>query len=647
MITLKLTQLLLLIAGIEPNPGPTVRNINISHVNINSITAPGRLDELHSFVETNNIDILMLTETKLDSTVHPSLYELPYFHPPFLNNRNRHGGGTATYIRSNMSASRISDLELEGEEWTWTMIKINGLIIITCCLYLPPNLTTDRLTDFTARLADSVTAAQMFSPTSILVLGDLNAGNIFLENQYTAHSGITNFDIKLKDTIDTLSMTQLISEPTRISENTANLRDLVITSNTHIIKQHGTLSPFSTIDHFPIYVTLDITPPTMTSKSITIWDYARVDADKLTSLLINTDWDTILDEDVDTATTKFTAAILEAASEAIPTRIVHIKPRDKPWMTGSLKWNIRKRNRLFKLAQQRQTVKDWDQWKQQRNYASHLNRQLHNQHIQNEAGKLLEYKHDPFKYHKTLKSLIGRQKRQTIPPLDTTDGETITDESQKANLLNDHFASQTELSETPTLPNTDTDVNLVPPLNRIQATEQEVLKLLNSLDIHKSTGPDLLPTKILKMTAIIIYKPLTALLNKSLSNSKFPSSWKLANITPVFKNKGSASNPHNYRPISLLCCLSKIIERIVFNRIYQHLTANCLLSDKQSGYRPHHSTQLQLTHMTHNLYKALDQRHDFTIVYLDITKYFDKFGTRDSCINVRPTSTLVELYSTG
>ena len=350
----------------------------------------------------------MLTETKLDNTVHPMLYELPNFHPPFLNNRTRHGGGTATYIRANISARRMPHLELEGEEWTWTSFKLNGSTILTCCLYLPPNLTADRLSDFLDRLTDSVTAAQSYPPTSMLVLGDMNAGNIFLGNQYTMHSGITNFDIRLRDTIETLNMTQLIQEPTRINGNTANLRDLAITSNTDIIQEYGTLSPFSTIDHLPIYITPEISPSVMPPKSITVWDYARLDADKLTQLLINTDWNQILEQDIDTATYQFTAAILDAATEAIPTRTIKFTTKDKPWMTHSLKWNIRKRNKLFKLEQRRQTPDCWEKWKQQRNYVTY--RQLRNEHIQNETGKFLEHKHDPYKYHKTLKGIIGQQR---------------------------------------------------------------------------------------------------------------------------------------------------------------------------------------------------------------------------------------------
>ena len=124
--------------------------------------------------------------------------------------------------------------------------------------------------------------------------------------------------------------------------------------------------------------------------------------------------------------------------------------------------------------------------------------------------------------------------------------------------------------------------------------------------------------------ALLISGPLAKLFNKSLTEGRFPLSWKEARVTAIFKKKGSASQPTNYRPISLLPCLSKVLERLVFKHIYQHLTDNGLLSETQSGYRPAHSTQLQLIYLSHKLYEALDDSLDFTIIYLDVAKYFDR-----------------------
>ena len=145
-----------------------------------------------------------------------------------------------------------------------------------------------------------------------------------------------------------------------------------------------------------------------------------------------------------------------------------------------------------------------------------------------------------------------------------------------------------------TIPQTPPNLPEITNLNHIQVSSSDVLKILNSLDANKYTEPDKIPAKLLKLTALLIHEPLTRLFNKSLRAGHFPTSWKQANVTPIFKNKGTNSEPTNYRPISLLSCISKIFEKLVFKQVYKHLTDNNILSDKQSGCRPGHSTQLQL-----------------------------------------------------
>ena len=108
----------------------------------------------------------------------------------------------------------------------------------------------------------------------------------------------------------------------------------------------------------------------------------------------------------------------------------------------------------------------------------------------------------------------------------------------------------------------------------------------------------------------------------------YPNDFKKANVKPIFKNKGSPSDPTGYRPISILSALSKIFEKIVYKNIYDHINNHALLTEKQSGYRRNHSTELQLHYLTHNLYKSLDSGLDFTAIYLDISKYFDKIWHR-------------------
>ena len=223
--------------------------------------------------------------------------------------------------------------------------------------------------------------------------------------------------------------------------------------------------------------------------------------------------------------------------------------------------------------------------------------------------------------------MIGHTRDQAIPPLIGQDGTLLTDDQDKAALLNEHFAKQSclDIADSHTLPTDDTTEHDTPPkLNYILATEREVLALLNSLNPNKSCDPDKLPTKLRKLVAILIYEPLTKLFNLSLTQGIYPADWKKAIVHPIFKNKGSSSDVNNYQPINLLSCVSKVFEKIVFDRIYKHITKHSLITENQSGYRPGHNTQMQLVHLTHNLYQTLDKGLDLTAIFLDISKYFDK-----------------------
>ena len=137
-----------------------------------------------------------------------------------------------------------------------------------------------------------------------------------------------------------------------------------------------------------------------------------------------------------------------------------------------------------------------------------------------------------------------------FPPLVDVNDILHHNDEDKANLLNDFFASQSNygLTDHSSLCLPDRDI---PVLKDFTITEDEVFNQLKSLNVNKDCGPDGIPNKIFKMIAIFIKEPLTKLFNKSLADGKYPSSWKHDNITPVFKNEGSASDVKSYRPISL------------------------------------------------------------------------------------------------
>ena len=115
---------------------------------------------------------------------------------------------------------------------------------------------------------------------------------------------------------------------------------------------------------------------------------------------------------------------------------------------------------------------------------------------------------------------------------------------------------------------------------------------------------------------------LTHIINFSITTGIFPDEWKLARVSPVYK-EGAKNDPNNYRPISVLPLISKLIERIVFDQFYGYLVVYDLLADTQSGFRPIHSTQTALLEATNEWYLNIDSGLINGILFLDLKKAVD------------------------
>ena len=214
----------------------------------------------------------------------------------------------------------------------------------------------------------------------------------------------------------------------------------------------------------------------------------------------------------------------------------------------------------------------------------------------------------------------------SIPPLNTTTASGsnllhVTDK-EKSDCLNSYFASISTLDDScAVLPPFEELTNSV--LDKIDITEEEIRDIIVNLDPNKASGPDQISNKMIKRVAGAISKPLHIIFNRSLSENIFPDIWKLGNLVPLFK-KGDKSIPANYRPVSLLSNFGKILERIVFKHIYNHLISNDLLFKYQSGFRPGHSTTFQLIDIFHHICQSFDEKQYSCMVFCDISKAFDK-----------------------
>jgi len=206
----------------------------------------------------------------------------------------------------------------------------------------------------------------------------------------------------------------------------------------------------------------------------------------------------------------------------------------------------------------------------------------------------------------------------SIPSTMFYESASATNDIHKASLFNKYFNSVFSTSTTST-PSTneslDTDVHHH--LVSIDLTNEDTYNALISLDLHKTTGIDGIGPQLLKNCAPLLYGPLNFLFNLTLLKHTIPLEWCTHCIVPVFKS-GDRGSVSNYRPISLLCNTSKILEKLVYDKVIHHL--NPLVTTFQFGFFKNRSVTQQLLIVFNNI---IYTSHQMDIVYLDFRKAFD------------------------
>ena len=222
------------------------------------------------------------------------------------------------------------------------------------------------------------------------------------------------------------------------------------------------------------------------------------------------------------------------------------------------------------------------------------------------------------------------QKQSNITSL-KTDGDSCTeDPSEIADNFNDFFVNvAAKLKE----PISSTNHEKLKEFCQSKISEEikfeipvinkeKVLKYLLNIDVTKATGTDNIGPRLLRLAAPYIGMDITFICNKSISNNCFPNRWKEAKVSPLHKN-GPHDDVNNYRPISILPILSKVLEKHVSECLLHYLNENNLLHKTQSGFRSHHSCETALTHMIDSWLNAIDSGQMIGVVLVDFKKAFD------------------------
>ena len=161
----------------------------------------------------------------------------------------------------------------------------------------------------------------------------------------------------------------------------------------------------------------------------------------------------------------------------------------------------------------------------------------------------------------------------------------------------------------------------------LELQESTVLQKLLSLKPNKAIGLDKISARLLRYAAHTICPSVTRLLNLSIRSSTFPDLWKCSKVTALFKS-GDLTNATNYRPISILPTLSKILEGSIHSQLYEYLNTNDLLSNQQFGFRPHRSTVTAVSNFTDEVLLNMEKGKLCGAAFIDLAKAFDTIDHR-------------------
>ena len=464
--------------------------------------------------------MIALSDTWLSPSTTDEVISFPTFQKPYRKERQDHYGGVIVYVKQNIPCKRRHDLEINAIECIWLELKLKSKTVLFSVIYRPPNSTPD----VTNEIERSIDLAVDTNISTILITGDLNLN--YLENQGR---------LKLNSLFSQYNLCKIVQEPTHFTETSYSLIDLFYTSHQQSVLLSGVGEPFLDQNiryHCPIYAVFNFDKHKLKCFKRKIWIYDRGDYKFLKQKVTDVNWNALRDENVNVHSENVTDKILELCEQTIPSKEIIVRPADTPWMNGIVRKAIRKRKRAHKTAKRLNSNESWAKYRILRNKSVNAIKNAKIEFKENLANKINANNKSSRDWRKTFKSLLGKDKHDSIPPLNHNN-TTINGPTEKADLLNNFFVSQTIVE------NSDNDApNLTLPdyrLNEINVTADEVKIVLKSLVTGKALGPDLINNKILKKISDVLAEPLTDLFNASLSTSTVPDIWKRGNVTPIHK----------------------------------------------------------------------------------------------------------------
>ena len=383
-------------------------------------------------------------------------------------------------------------------------------------------------------------------------------------------------------------------------------------------------------DHFPVFNLLQVD-----SKITKKYEYifkrtntAQNIETKLNMELKNAKCDDVfIDENPDSAYDTFLSILTSLINKCLPLKKVKRKITDKSeWLTKGILMSCVQKNNLFKKLKKTPTQENEITYKTFKNKLNHIIRIAKKNYFKEKCDM---HRNSWEKTWETIGQILKNKNRKTTvtDTFITSNGIPCTDNTDIANNFNTYFTTvgNTLAANVPQTDNDPIELTESNPDNFFcsSTTPAEITNIILHSKSKKSTGFDNIDSCIVKQIAPQIVNQLANIFNKSFLTGIVPTKLKIAKVITLYKTKDPAL-VCNYRPISLLPVFSKILERLMYNRLYNFLAEHNILSMNQFGFSKKYSTFLALMDLVYNITKNIEGGNYYSIgIFLDLSKDFD------------------------
>ena len=589
-------------------------SMSFIHLNIRSARANLRSFETYLHTLDYSFDCICLTETWYTNQTS-ELYTMTGYNKIDRIRTAQQGGGVSVLLKEGIQYKERCDLSCIDDDIECIFVEaILAKKVIIGVIYRPPNRKIEDFNEKLKSIMDQIDVARL----PCYLIGDTNINVI----NHSNHKETANY----LEMMYSFGLVPVINRPTRITGHSATLIDHIFTNTYTASALYQGILLTDITDHFPIFHIAQFeTKNTVNDEYIYKRIMSQKNYDSFHLLISQIDWANVTGcNDCQTSFSTFYDIIKRCYDKAFPIQKIKKGYNNRlPWLTDELKQSIKYKNKLYVKAKKHDTVFNKINYN---DFKYSLQCQMKQKEKEYYNDMVIKNKSNMKKTWDIIKTVIGKKKRSIKYSEFIVDGKLTDNSNVIANKFNEYFA-QIGPKLAKNIPKN------CPPFSNflkgsylqtfyINSIQNDEIKKVILLLKDGAPGIDCIPASVLKYTVELVSSPLTHICQLSLNQGHFPSELKLAKIIPLYKSN-DPSLFNNYRPISLLSVFSKIMEKIMYDRLYDYLITMKILYEYQFGFQKNKSTYMALISLTDKILHALENGDVCVGIFIDFRKAFD------------------------